>query len=587
MHHNVRPANEPVEWLATRRYYPRVRHSFSYSRMWARMVFVAAALVGCSDGSEPQDAPPAGLVQDEQTLIIGGGEEQTITLGKTGTKVEVVFPPEAVPQRTRLTVRLESEVNKRGATPAGVGALHVATQSVRLDPPARMRQEVPVPPPGRRYVAVTALPDIDSWTIGPVARVAGPPATMQVFEIDIGGTGLWAIALVDATGDGGVDSAPANDGAREVSLRDDPAPATDGARDGIDASATRDAGVQDGGPWDVTAGDIAALAPQLAMLSPISGVAGKAVTLTVTGQNFALDAQVMFGGLRLTTLRVSDTSLQADVPSSNTQQAGQYAVWVENGNSATAPRSNVIYFTVNPPLGAPVIVDYTPDNGEPGQTIRILGNNLAGTGLTITDSRGVAATPGATGTIAWWNGTLETVAIVLPQEWHTGPITVAHDKGSYRGKIFNVGKNLATLAGAVGKGSTDYSASWPSSKGFDNDLSTSWFSRIGDCAGAPAPTCTTVPWYRLNFPSPQTIARIAKRGNREYESGYDFIRGKFEVLGPNDIVLWGASYDLPDPDRDLDIALTVPVTGAMAVKFTSEKDDPPEPGLAELEAFGP
>lgn len=88
-----------------------------------------------------------------------------------------------------------------------------------------------------------------------------------------------------------------------------------------------------------------------------------------------------------------------------------------------------------------------------------------------------------------------------------------------------------------------------------------------------------------SFAGGQKVGRIAMRGNREYASGYDFIRGKFEVLDGNDAVLWKGTYDLPPPDRDLDIVLPRPVSGARSVKFTSVADESTEPGFSELEVF--
>jgi hypothetical protein len=180
---------------------------------------------------------------------------------------------------------------------------------------------------------------------------------------------------------------------------------------------------------------------------------------------------------------------------------------------------------------------------------------------------------------------MDTVEFTVPAGWQTGPITVANPKGTYRGKIFNVGRDLANVAGTVASASTEYGGTWTIARGADNLLSTSWFSAHGDCASVA--TCTTIPWFKLTFATPQTIGRIAMRGNREYESGYDFVRGKFEILNPAGAVLWSASYDLPGPDRDLDINLASPVVGAGAVKFTSEKDESDEPGFAEFQAFVP
>jgi len=168
----------------------------------------------------------------------------------------------------------------------------------------------------------------------------------------------------------------------------------------------------------------------------------------------------------------------------------------------------------------------------------------------------------------------------------TGAFTATNSKGSFRGRIFNVGMNMARLPGATATSSTQFNTTnWSTISGFDNDLQTSWFSAHGDCATATS--CTQVPTYQVNFPSAQVVGRIAMRGNREYASGYDFISGRFEVLGAGNAVLWSAERLLPEPDRDLDIKIAPALSGATAVRFTSTADESDEPGFAELEVFGP
>jgi len=262
-------------------------------------------------------------------------------------------------------------------------------------------------------------------------------------------------------------------------------------------------------------------------------------------------------------------------------------VYVQNVGNDPSTRSNVLYLQVAPVAGAPQVYDYSPDNGVGGDTIQIIASNLAGQTLTIEDANGTALTPGALGTISWPTvGTADTLDIVLPKNIATGPITVTNALGSYRGKIFSVGLNLTRATGTVPTSSTEYNPSnWSKVSGADNLLSTSFFTAAGDCASQTA--CTSKPWYQVTFASAQTVARIAMRGNREYASGYDFIRGKFEVLDANDAVLWQGTYDLPAPDRDLDITLPTPVKRALSVKFSSLVDESSEPGLSELEVFGP
>jgi hypothetical protein len=272
-------------------------------------------------------------------------------------------------------------------------------------------------------------------------------------------------------------------------------------------------------------------------------------------------------------------SLTAQVTAGMTGQAGSHAVWV--GNAANRI-SNTLYVSLVIPVGAPEILDYSPDNGLTGDTITIIGNNLTAEAITITGPNNVAATPGATGTGTWLTGSVETAKFTIPANWQSGPIVVANSKGSSRGKIFNVGKNLAHMNGATVQTSSEYGTAWSKERGVDNDLSTSWFSALGDCATDTS--CTSVPWIRVIFPSAQTVSRIALRGNREYPSGYDFLRANIDVVGDAG-VLWSGSYNLPNPDRDLDITLLVPVAGATSVKFTSLADEGREPGLAELEVF--
>jgi hypothetical protein len=146
-----------------------------------------------------------------------------------------------------------------------------------------------------------------------------------------------------------------------------------------------------------------------------------------------------------------------------------------------------------------------------------------------------------------------------------------------------VGQNLSRLGGALATASSEYGGTWTIARGADNDLTTSWFTTVNDCATDPV--CTKVPMFTVTFPSAQTVSRIALRGNREYAGGYDFMRGKFEILGAGDAVLWSASLAIPEPDRDLDIFVPAPVANATAVRFTSEQDESVDPGFGELEAF--
>jgi hypothetical protein len=352
--------------------------------------------------------------------------------------------------------------------------------------------------------------------------------------------------------------------------------------DAARTDAAADTGSAD--PGDAAPGRQDATAAMLALLelSPPSAPRAAAVTLTVSGTGFAAEAVVVFAGQPVPTTHQSDTRLTAQIAGALTMQAGYQTVWIE---APRAGRSNLVYFSVSPPPGSPEVLDFKPDNGVPGDAIQLVGFNLTGEPLMVSDGQGHTTTGAAIGTVNSPTAVLESVQLTVPAAWQSGPLTVSTSVGSFRAKVFNVGRNLARLPGAAATASSEYGGEWTIARGADNDLFTSWFSAAGDCVTAPPPTCMTTPWYMVTFAAPQTVTRIALRGNREYTSGYDFVRGRFEVRGDADAVLWSGSYDLPQPDRDLDVVLPAPVTGARAVRFTSLQDESEDPGLGEIEVF--
>jgi len=311
--------------------------------------------------------------------------------------------------------------------------------------------------------------------------------------------------------------------------------------------------------------------------------AGQAITLEIMGSGFTEAAQAYLDGTALPTTFVSDTLIRIEVPASNTL-AGSLAVVVQGVEGDASTQSNVLYLQVAAVAGAPVVYDYSPDNGVAGDTILIIASNLAGQTLTIEDADGNELEPGTLGTISWPTvGAVDTVEVVLPDEIATGPITVSNTMGSYRGKIFSVGLNLTRAEGTTIEFSSEYNTlQWSHLSGADNLLATSYFTAHGDCATVT--TCTTVPFYAITLADDQTIGRIAMRGNREYASGYDFVRGKFLLLDASGDTVWQATYDLPGPDRDLDITLPEPVE-ARTMRFESLEDESDEPGFSELELF--
>lgn len=341
----------------------------------------------------------------------------------------------------------------------------------------------------------------------------------------------------------------------------------------------------DGGAVAVDASAPAAPpSPAVTLLTPAGATPNSAVSVEITGTGFADGVVVMFGGLPLAAKRFSTRTLVVEIPVARTAEPGQFSVWVENPGMPGVIRSNTLYFLVSATAG-PEIVDYTPDNGVAGNSIRIVGRNLMmASGLKITDPKGTKATPGATGFVNWGSRSLETVQFELPRGWQTGPITVANARGTFRGKVFNVGPNLAVGGQATG---SSHFETWSFARGIDNQLITSWFAGKGSCTSWAPPTCQQIPWFMVTFPSAQTVGRIAFRGNRENAAGFDFIRAKFEVVDGNGGVLWTGTVDLPPPERDFDLNLPTPVSGARSVRVISERDESHSPGIGELEVFGP
>jgi len=315
----------------------------------------------------------------------------------------------------------------------------------------------------------------------------------------------------------------------------------------------------------------------------LQGTAGTQVVLELHGQGITAGWSIIFDGTAYATTVVAGSDgpvARATIDIPTAIATGQTPVWLAAGGLV----SNTLYFTVASAPGAPTIVDYTPDNALPGTTVAILGTNLIAEPVTITDPAGRNLPVQATATTTWVGASVDSVSVIVPADMVSGTFTASNTHGSFRGRTFNVGQNLARLPGATAVSSTQYNTSnWSTASGWDNNLQTSWFSAHGDCASLT--TCTTIPFFQINFPATQTVSRIAMRGNREYASGYDFIQGRFEVLDAAGGVLWSEERLLPDPDRDLDIPVFPPLANASAVRFTSLMDQSDEPGFSELEVF--
>ena len=149
------------------------------------------------------------------------------------------------------------------------------------------------------------------------------------------------------------------------------------------------------------------LPPSIANFTPTNSAPGTRVT--VTGQNFIGTTAVTFNGVPATSYNVTNnTTLGATVPAG--VSTGPISVSAPAG---TATSGGAFY-------AAPVIIDFAPRHGLPGDAVTLLGTNFLG--ATAVRFNGV-------------NGSLSSVAngqIVarVPSGAQTGPITVVAPAGT-------------------------------------------------------------------------------------------------------------------------------------------------------------
>jgi len=166
-----------------------------------------------------------------------------------------------------------------------------------------------------------------------------------------------------------------------------------------------------------------AAAPTITWLSPLSGPAGTAVT--VTGANFGTSqgsSSITFDGVAAMPTSWSATSLVAPVPSG--ARSGNVVVTV------AGIASNGAAFTVT---ARPSISDLSPKNGRTGASVTITGTNFGATkGASTVTFNGVTASTTS------WSAT-EIVATV-PSTATTGKVVVTGTGLASNGVTFTVKK---------------------------------------------------------------------------------------------------------------------------------------------------
>jgi len=379
-----------------------------------------------------------------------------------------------------------------------------------------------------------------------------------------------------------------------------------------DSSSTTEASVADGstddGASNLDADATPSAAPaHLLGLSLDSIGEGDTDTLCATATDLLPTARLYFNGTLLPAIVADGGAVNSDASASDPQQlcatvtvavnspTGLIPVYIENTPGDAATRSNVYPLEVRAANGFRIF-DIQPDNGNPGDTVRVLGANL-GASFTITDSTGVISSVLSTvdggGTMYWptESSTLQYAEFVIPGNWHSGTVSFSNGANVHRGSVFNIGTNLSTTANVSTNG--DYSG-WPFSKAVDNNLATSWFTANGICATDMS--CGAIPVAEIEFATPKSIGRVAIRGNREYVDDYDFKKVRLEIRGPKPTdagvdsgaalgpVLFTRDVVLPLPMRDADVILSPAVSGA-SIRLVSLEDESTDPGLAEIEVF--
>jgi len=260
----------------------------------------------------------------DEKRVLAGAAAQSMSLGSGSETTDLLFPAGILKTPATLTVRLSKDVVKTGAAPTGP-CVQVANKGVIFAVAAQMRQVLPPPATGMHYVGVHADEQAAAWTEQADARVAGALSgdgdggpsgggdggggsnggTTATWEIDMNGSGLWAMALVPIGGTNG------------------------------------DGGIVDdaGGPGTVDGGD-PSTRPQLTQIVPAQGTAGTLVPVEIHGRNITSGWSIVVDG-QLVSTTIAPVSLNG-VSDGNgalgavmldaTIVTGQVPVWLALGD---------------------------------------------------------------------------------------------------------------------------------------------------------------------------------------------------------------------------------------------------------------
>ena len=181
-------------------------------------------------------------------------------------------------------------------------------------------------------------------------------------------------------------------------------------------------------------GPLFTLTPGITSLSPNSGLAGTAVTITGTSLGFSQGTStVTFNGVLATPISWSNTSIFVQVPSAAT--TGNVVLTV--GGFA----SNGVLFTV-----PPSITSLSPTSAPVGNSLTVTGTNFGASQSTSTITfNGTSATPTS------WSNT--SIVVPVPTGATTGNVVVTVNGFASNGRTFNVVPSITALSptsGSVG-----------------------------------------------------------------------------------------------------------------------------------------
>lgn len=139
---------------------------------------------------------------------------------------------------------------------------------------------------------------------------------------------------------------------------------------------------------------------------------------------------------------------------------------------------------------------------------------------------------------------------------------------------------------ATASATSTYSSGYPASQANDGDVNTSWYAASGACPSGTCPSETIRVDLALDVS--RTIGRVKLFGNRDFDTGYDVLTARVQLLDGASNVLHTADVTATrgtEPNGDVDHVVSPAVSGVTSIRvivLTAESDGP---GLAEIEAY--